>query len=60
MRIPMQKVNRTTRLTLDTVVYHCTSEESVCLVDPIRASVEVRPAADGAASAGLKISVRKP
>lgn len=60
IRIPLKKVNRATRLTVNTVVYYCTSRESICLVDPIRATVEVRPAADGAASASLKISVRKP
>lgn len=60
MRIPIQKLNRNTKVTLDTVVYYCTSRESVCLVDPIRVSVEVRPLANGAASASLNITVRKP
>lgn len=60
VRIPITKVSRGTKITFDTVVYYCTSQESVCLVDPIQASVEVKPAANGAASVPLSIRVRKP
>lgn len=60
VRIPIQTLNRNTRITLDTVMYYCTSQESACLVDPIRASLEVRPAANGPTSVPVHIQVRKP
>ena len=58
LKIASLKAN--SELTIDAVVYYCTSEQSVCLVDRIRVSMELRPVQSGPAIVPVRVEVRKP
>ena len=57
LKIASLKAN--SELTIDAVVYYCTSEQSVCLVDRIRVSMELRPVQRGPAIVPVRVEVRK-
>ena len=60
VRIPVSKISQPTTVSFETIVYYCTSEASACYVDPIKATVELRPAEAGLAAVPLQIPVRDP
>lgn len=45
---------------IDAVIYYCTNEQSVCLVDRIQASVELVPSVTAPPKAAITIEVRQP
>jgi hypothetical protein len=47
-------------VTIDTVVYYCTSQSSACYVDPIRVKLALKPTASGPATAPVTIDVKIP
>ncbi|WP_051669955.1 thioredoxin-like domain-containing protein [Bryobacter aggregatus] len=60
VKIPITSLQGKTDLTIDAIIYYCTSEQSVCLVDRIRTRVELRPAQSAPATIPLTLAVRKP
>jgi thiol-disulfide isomerase/thioredoxin len=60
LEVPIEQVNGRAELTIDTVVYYCTSQSSACYVDPIRVRLAVRAAPAGPPVTAVEIAVRKP
>jgi hypothetical protein len=60
VNLKIASLRANSELTIDAVVYYCTSEQSVCLVDRIRVSLELRPVQGGPAIVPVRVAVRKP
>jgi DNA-binding beta-propeller fold protein YncE len=60
LSVPVEFSGGRSDLTIDTVVYYCTDQSSVCYVDPIRVKVAVVASPGGAAVLPLDIPVKKP
>jgi thiol-disulfide isomerase/thioredoxin/sugar lactone lactonase YvrE len=60
LNVPLYMQGASSEVTLDTVVYYCTSQSSVCLVDPIRVKLVLKVAASAPVTALVNIPVRKP
>jgi hypothetical protein len=60
LEVPVEPVNGRGEMTIDTVVYYCTSQASVCYVDPIRVKLAIRATPSGPAVAPVDIAVKRP
>ncbi len=60
LMIRIADLKQSRKLRIDTVVYYCTSEQSVCLVDRISASAQIRPVDTGANQIPVAIEVKNP
>jgi hypothetical protein len=60
LEVPIEQEGGRADLTIDTVVYYCTSQSSACYVDPIRVKLAVRGTPSGPPVSEVKITVRKP
>ncbi len=60
LAVPIQSLDGRAEITIDAVVYYCTSATSACYVDPIRAKLALRASASGPPVAPVEIAVRKP
>jgi thiol-disulfide isomerase/thioredoxin/DNA-binding beta-propeller fold protein YncE len=58
--VPIERVNGRSDVTIDTVVYYCTSQSSACYVDPIRVTLELKPSDSGPSTAPVDIPVKTP
>jgi hypothetical protein len=60
VKVKIANLKENSELTIDAILYYCTTEQSVCLVDRIRVSLEVRPVGRGPAIVPVKVEVRTP
>ncbi len=60
LEVPVERINGRSEVTIDTVVYYCTSESSACYVDPIRVKLALKPTASGPSTAPVDIGVKTP
>jgi thiol-disulfide isomerase/thioredoxin/sugar lactone lactonase YvrE len=60
LEVPVEQVNAASDLTIDTVVYYCTSQSSACYVDPIRVRLALKPTGSGPAAVAVSIDVKTP
>jgi NHL repeat len=60
VNVKIASLKENSELTIDAILYYCTTEQSVCLVDRIRVSLEVRPVGRGPAIVPVRVEVRTP
>jgi hypothetical protein len=60
LNVPFSLDGGVSEVTIDTVVYYCTSQSSVCYVDPIRVRLALKVSAAGRAVAMVDIPVKQP
>jgi hypothetical protein len=60
LKVPLLLEGASSEVTIDTVVYYCTSQASVCYVDPIRVRLALKASAAGPSVAVVAIPVKQP
>jgi DNA-binding beta-propeller fold protein YncE/cytochrome oxidase Cu insertion factor (SCO1/SenC/PrrC family) len=60
LNVPVLLEGGGSEVTIDTVVYYCTSQSTVCYVDPIRVRLDLKASAAGPSVAVVAIPVKHP
>jgi hypothetical protein len=60
LQVPVELPAGRSDLTIDTVVYYCAENSTVCLVDPIRVKLALQASPGAPAGVPVDIPVRKP
>ncbi|HVT94675.1 MAG TPA: thioredoxin-like domain-containing protein [Bryobacteraceae bacterium] len=60
LHIKVTKLEKNTDIAIDAIVYYCTTEQSVCLVDRLRASLELQPSSSAPESVPVEVVVKRP
>lgn len=60
INLKIASAKKKSEVAIDAIVYYCTTEQSVCLVDRMRVSMEVRPTDQAPSSVPVTVPIRKP
>ncbi len=58
--VPIEPLNGRSEVTIDTIVYYCTTPSSACYVDPIRAKLALKASPSAPGVVPVEIAVKKP
>lgn len=60
VNIRIAALKKSSEVAIDAIIYYCTNEQSVCLVDRMQITMEVRPTDRGLQTIPVTVSIRNP